>query len=787
MSFWVLLLLSVVPGAWAVLANCSDGIQNQGEFGIDCGFPCPMQCRSIYNFPFDNCNDGVVYANGSSWVSAMPDQYVSGPYPATAFPVTSPPRYGFYSNYGSFDGAVQLGSFRLSGTFTMRLGMYFTLAAHYINCGSAFAINTCTDDYANGYMFLAAQGQTQLIHGTAARGNGFYTELFITLSGTSLQIYSLSDGFVGVNNDGFGLGAPLNATNVTCTLGPSQTLALDAYSVNVFTVYNDIVLTTPQMQAMYDNGSFAFYQKNCFDGIQNYAEKGVDCGGPSCVACPYITSNNITTNNTLFGCNRTAYVASDVYVPGNCSDGLKNQGEIGTDCGYPCNASCPTIFDATFDNLNASGTGNSTLLGTVAWYPNDYSYNRDPVDTAAFRDHQYGFACGTFDVPLPAIDFGKNTTLRYGATFNQFDIQGVNDGGPILVCPGNGPSILIQSVNACALFFVRVNGINYIFDADTIVLLDPVAAPQPFNFSTTLQCGKFANGLFSYAVNQYMDMFFQFVPTGNTTVVTARLLSNATGGITNFSFSVTIPQVLTPVSNCTFHSNRCLGRATVYPNVTLTEAQMQAMQDVGAVPNTANCFDGIKNYNETRVDCGGVCRPCNAVVNTTTVANITNTTSVANTTNTTSVANTTTVSNTTTVMNTTTIANTTNTTTIANTTTITNATVTNTTNTTASNTTTVVNTTTVTNGTTPVNTTTVVNTTVIANVTATTNTTATIAASTSSLLEKILTTLAKPIVYGPIAAGSALLLCCAACCCVMKRKASPYARLRPRKIKRQQG
>jgi len=41
--------------------TCFDGVQNQGEAGIDCGFPCVTAC------PEESCNDGV-WNNGEDWI-----------------------------------------------------------------------------------------------------------------------------------------------------------------------------------------------------------------------------------------------------------------------------------------------------------------------------------------------------------------------------------------------------------------------------------------------------------------------------------------------------------------------------------------------------------------------------------------------------------------------------------------------------------------------------------------------------------------------------------------------
>tara|TARA_Y100000310_G_C20148221_1_gene563456 strand:+ start:20 stop:451 length:432 start_codon:yes stop_codon:yes gene_type:complete len=46
--------------------------------------------------------------------------------------------------------------------------------------------------------------------------------------------------------------------------------------------------------------------ETCYNGMQNFGELGIDCGGPCDLECP------------------------------TCEDGVKNQGETGVDCGSPC-------------------------------------------------------------------------------------------------------------------------------------------------------------------------------------------------------------------------------------------------------------------------------------------------------------------------------------------------------------------------------------------------------------------------------------------------------------------
>jgi hypothetical protein len=85
-------------------------------------------------------------------------------------------------------------------------------------------------------------------------------------------------------------------------------------------------------------------QKRCLpashsDGLKNDGETGVDCGGAAPTKCP-----------TGEGCVSTAdcnAVACDVGATNLClapshTDGIKNLGETGTDCGGAAPAKCPT-------------------------------------------------------------------------------------------------------------------------------------------------------------------------------------------------------------------------------------------------------------------------------------------------------------------------------------------------------------------------------------------------------------------------------------------------------------
>lgn len=100
----------------------------------------------------------------------------------------------------------------------------------------------------------------------------------------------------------------------------------------------------------------------CSDGIRNQGEGGVDCGGP-CDPCPgsEVTTTAKVSQSTLqrettttsksivdkilggdkaeeSAKSNTTSTLSTVGGAGTCSDGIRNQGETGVDCGGPCKA-----------------------------------------------------------------------------------------------------------------------------------------------------------------------------------------------------------------------------------------------------------------------------------------------------------------------------------------------------------------------------------------------------------------------------------------------------------------
>ncbi|MEK6967812.1 MAG: Ig-like domain-containing protein [Nanoarchaeota archaeon] len=79
------------------------------------------------------------------------------------------------------------------------------------------------------------------------------------------------------------------------------------------------------------------YRPTCNDSIRNQAELGVDCGGP-CQACP--TCEDKIQNQGELGVD----CGGPCSACASCYDNIQNEGELGLDCGGPC-APCASCSD----------------------------------------------------------------------------------------------------------------------------------------------------------------------------------------------------------------------------------------------------------------------------------------------------------------------------------------------------------------------------------------------------------------------------------------------------------
>ena len=77
--FIILLIVGIVIVAFAAVIgiatfykapSCTDGVQNQGEQGVDCSGPCPYLCTALEQAPTVVFTDALPSANGHTSVIA---------------------------------------------------------------------------------------------------------------------------------------------------------------------------------------------------------------------------------------------------------------------------------------------------------------------------------------------------------------------------------------------------------------------------------------------------------------------------------------------------------------------------------------------------------------------------------------------------------------------------------------------------------------------------------------------------------------------------------------------
>jgi hypothetical protein len=76
---------------------------------------------------------------------------------------------------------------------------------------------------------------------------------------------------------------------------------------------------------------------SCQDGIQNGAERAIDCGGGVCPGCPVDSPCGVASD-----CGSSVCGADGRCAAPSCNDGVHNQDELGVDCGGSCPTACGT-------------------------------------------------------------------------------------------------------------------------------------------------------------------------------------------------------------------------------------------------------------------------------------------------------------------------------------------------------------------------------------------------------------------------------------------------------------
>ena len=255
-------------------ATCSDGVQNQGETGVDCGGPC-SPCSSscsdnevvvtinLDNYP-EETSWTITNSNGSTVASG--GTYGSEPDGSTVtitecladgcynFTINDAYGDGICCSYGS-------GSYNVSsGGNTLASGGAFTSTETTNFCLGGGPTATCSDGIQN-------QGETGVDCGgpctacaTCNDGIQNQGETGVDCGGPCSPCTSCNDGIQNQGETGVDCGGPCSACP-TCDDGVQN-----------------------QGETGVDCGGPCTACATCNDGIQNQGETGVDCGGP-CAPC----------------------------------------------------------------------------------------------------------------------------------------------------------------------------------------------------------------------------------------------------------------------------------------------------------------------------------------------------------------------------------------------------------------------------------------------------------------------------------------------------------------------
>ncbi|HRH68009.1 MAG TPA: T9SS type A sorting domain-containing protein [Flavobacteriales bacterium] len=245
--------------------TCTDGIQNQGETGIDCGGPCaPCPCAGTnvtVSITFDN------YPEETSWTIKQGTTTV-----ASGGPYGSQP-----------DGST------LNIPVCLANGCY------------DFTIN---DSYGDGICCTYGNGSYRV---TNASGTLLSGSTFTTSQTTNFCVGgpapTCTDGIQNQGETGIDCGGPCTACP-TCSDGIRN-----------------------QGETGIDCGGPCAACPTCSDGIQNQGETGIDCGGPCTpcsTGCTYGTIN--ATSFDTWGiwrdggtdCQRSTADAANAYTPQYC-------------------------------------------------------------------------------------------------------------------------------------------------------------------------------------------------------------------------------------------------------------------------------------------------------------------------------------------------------------------------------------------------------------------------------------------------------------------------------------
>jgi cysteine-rich repeat protein len=359
-----------------ITATCSDGAPNQGETGIDCGGPCAAcvecgdgvvegteQCDDGNPVNNDTCSNACVAATCSDGVQNQGETGTDCGGPCVACSATCMVNWltTIEATASSIETATTPASAAIDGSMATRWSSGFSDPQWlYVDLGTQRRIKRVQLRWENAASWSydiqvadSASGPWATIYADNAGNGGTDDITNLNANGRYVRMYSRSRTSQWGNSiwefEVYGDLSPTCGAPVTCGNG-----ALDSgEECDDGNTVNDDVCSNACVQA------------RCTDGVRNQGETATDCGGPcsACVVCgdgvvegtEQCDDGNAVNNDTC----------SNACVTATCSDGVRNQGEMGTDCGGPCSA-CVACGDGVVTGTEQCDDGNAVNNDTCS-------------------------------------------------------------------------------------------------------------------------------------------------------------------------------------------------------------------------------------------------------------------------------------------------------------------------------------------------------------------------------------------------------------------------------------
>ena len=279
--------------------TCFDGIQNQGETGIDCGGPNCEACAPT-------CEDGESNQGEFSPVSATNPNVIGIDCGGEFCPPCATCDDGIRNAHWVRDPNLTPGELNQDSVGISPNGILYRLVMERgIDCGFP-CDSVCPPSCDDGIM------------------NGFETG--VDCGGPNCPPCAFppncNDGIQNGLETGIDCGSPECPLNQQACPDPTCSDGIQNTHIELTDILNEGYILVVEAGIDCDNNPNTSCPDcpapTCFDGIVNGGETGVDCGGPCFTLC----SEDAT-----------------------CNDGIMNGDEIGIDCGGPDCPPCPNCSD----------------------------------------------------------------------------------------------------------------------------------------------------------------------------------------------------------------------------------------------------------------------------------------------------------------------------------------------------------------------------------------------------------------------------------------------------------